>query len=339
MTKYMKLKALIIILSILAIIVFINILGINHTKEQVPEYVFTYAENQPEDYPTTWGGYKFAELVQEKSNGRIKIIVQSEGVLGDEKSVIQQIQYGGIDFTRASLSSMSETIPKLNVLQMPYLYTDSKHMWKVLEGEIGNDFLQSFTDYNMVALSWYDAGARNFYNNKQPITSLEDMKGLKIRVQESDLMIRMVEALGATAIPMAYGDVYTSLETGIVDGAENNWPSYEATSNYEVAKYYTIDEHTRVPEVQLCSKFTWDKLTPEDQDIIRECAKESAVYERALWIESEKQSEKIVTEKGVEVVTLSTKEKERFREAEIEVYKEFCGEYMDIIEEIINEKQ
>jgi tripartite ATP-independent transporter DctP family solute receptor len=324
-------------------IVVIAILAINLSKSQkkvqTPEYVFTYAENQPEDYPTTLGGYKFAELVEERTNGRIQIMVQAQGVLGDEKSVIRQIQFGGIDFTRVSLSTLSEKIPKLNVLQMPYLYTDSKHMWNVLEGDIGNDFLNSFEGSGMVAMSWYDAGARNFYNSKRPIRSLEDMKGMKIRVQESNLMIRMVEALGATAVPISYENVYSNLETDTIDGAENNWPSYEASNHFEVAKYYTIDEHTRVPEVQLCGKSTWDKLTPKDQEIIRECAKESAVYERALWVEREKQSETIVSESGVEVVELSAKEKERFREAVTQVYEEFCGEYMDIVDRIIEADQ
>ncbi len=304
-------------------------------KEYEPEYVFTYAENQSEDYPTTLGGYRFAQLVEERTGGRIKIIVQAEGMLGDEQSVIQQLQFGGIDFTRASLSSVSELIPELNVLQMPYLYSDSQHMWKVLEGEIGDRFLNLFQSSQMVALSWYDAGARNFYNTKYPINSLDDMKGLKIRVQETDLMIRIVEALGATAVPTTYEDVYSSLETGVIDGAENNWPSYESTGHYEVAKYYTIDEHTRVPEVQLCARSTWNKLTLKDQEIIRQCAEESAMYERILWVEREKESEQIASEKGIEIVILSPEEKERFRSAVKDVYVEFCGDYMDIIEEII----
>ncbi|WP_110290791.1 TRAP transporter substrate-binding protein [Lachnotalea glycerini] len=324
--------ALIIIITIIAIIQ-------NNEKQNVlePEYVFTYAENQPENYPTTLGGHKFAELVEERTNGRIKIMVQAEGILGDEKAVIQQMQFGGIDFTRASLSTLSESNPKLNVLQMPYLYQDSKHMWKVLEGEIGDEFLNSFAGSDLVALSWYDAGARNFYNTKRPIKSLEDMSGLRIRVQESDLMIDMVEALGAVAVPIVYDDVYSALETDVIDGAENNWPSYEIKSHYEVAKYYTVDEHTRVPEVQLCAKSTWDKLSTEDQEIISECAKESALYERALWIEREKQSQKIISENGVEVVVLSAEEKERFREAVTKVYEEYCGDYMDMIEQIIKE--
>lgn len=200
----------------------------NHTypskTEVEPEYVFSYAENQPEDYPTTLGAKYFAELVEERTNGRIRILVQPVGVLGSENKVIKQMQYGGIDFTRVSLAQLAEYIPSLNVLQMPYLYTDSDHMWRVLDGEIGDAFLESVSADDVIGLSWYDAGARNFYNSVKPVTCLEDLKGMRIRVQESDLAVDMVEALGATAIPIAYGDVYASLERQVVDGAENNWP-------------------------------------------------------------------------------------------------------------------
>ena len=196
----------------------------NHTypskTEVEPEYVFSYAENQPEDYPTTLGAKYFAELVEERTNGRIRILVQPVGVLGSENKVIKQMQYGGIDFTRVSLAQLAEYIPSLNVLQMPYLYTDSDHMWRVLDGEIGDAFLESVSADDVIGLSWYDAGARNFYNSVKPVTCLEDLKGMRIRVQESDLAVDMVEALGATAIPIAYGDVYASLERQVVDGAE-----------------------------------------------------------------------------------------------------------------------
>lgn len=331
----MKIKILGIVVCSVVIAVLSYHFMKERNKEHAPEYVFTYAENQPENYPTTLGGYRFAELVAERTNGRIKIIVQAEGILGDEKAVIQQLMFGGIDFARVSLTTLSDTIPKLDVLQLPYLYTSSKHMWKVLEGKIGNEFLNSFNGSNMVALSWYDAGARNFYSSKHIIRTLEDMKGLKIRVQESDLMTRMVEELGGVAVPTVYDDVYSGLETGAIDGAENNWPSYEVTGHYLVAKYYTIDEHTRIPEVQICGQSTWSKLSGADQEIIRECAKESAIYERALWVDKEKESERIASENGVEIVVLSEQEKEKFREAVKGVYEEFCGEYMDIIDEII----
>ena len=213
--------------------------------------------------------------------------------------MIEQLQFGGVDFARVSLSPLSEFVPELNVLQLPYLYTGAEHMWKVLEGEIGDSFLGSFEGSSLVALSWYDAGARNFYNSVRPIEKLEDMKGLTIRVQESELMSDSIRALGAVPKQMAYGEVYSGLQTGEIDGAENNWPSYESTRHYEVARYYTIDEHTRVPELQLAAQSTWDKLPEEYRTIITQCAKESARYERSLWKEREAQSEQISVKQAV----------------------------------------
>jgi len=301
----------------------------------VPDYVFTYAENQPEDYPTTQGAYKFAELVKEKTGGKIEILVDAGSALGDEKSVVEQLQFGGIDFTRASLSSLGDEIPKLNVLQLPYLYTGSEHMWKVLEGEIGDEFLEAFEGLDLVALSWYDAGARSFYNSVKPIEKLEDFQGMNIRVQESELMVDMVEALGANGVPLTYTYVYSALQTGEIDGAENNWPSFESMNHYEVAKYFTIDEHTRVPEVQLVAQSTWDKLSPEYQAIIRECAQESAKYERVLWEQREKASEEKVRAAGCQVSELSAGEKKRFQEAVAPLYEKYCWEYVDLIDAIV----
>lgn len=300
-----------------------------------PEFVLTYAENQPEDYPTTQGAYRFAQLVFERTGGKVEIQVSAGGVLGEEQSTIEQMQFGGIDFARVSLSSLSDFIPKMNVLQMPYLYTDADHMWRVLEGEIGDEFLDSLDGFGLVALSWYDAGARNFYSAKKPVESLEDMKGMRVRVQESELMKAVVEALGALAVPMAYDEVYSALETGSIDAAENNWPSYDSMRHYEVAPFYTVDEHTRVPEMQLVSEATWNKLPKEYHEIIRECARESAVYERRLWEERIHEAEKRVRKAGCQVVELSPEEKGRFREAMVSIYGEYCGDYMDIIEKIL----
>lgn len=306
-------------------------------KDTIPDFVLTYAENQAEDYPTTQGAYKFAELVKERTGGKIEILVNAGGALGDEKSVIEQMQFGGVDFARVSLSPLAEVVPKLNVLQLPYLYTGSEHMWRVLEGDIGDEFLNSFDGTNLVALSWYDAGARNFYTTKKPIEKLEDMKGLSIRVQESELMRDSIRALGATPVPMAFGDVYSSLQTGIIDGAENNTPSYESTGHYEVAPFYTNDEHNRVPELQLVSEVTWDKLTPEQQNIIRQCAQESARYERQLWKEREAVSEKKIREAGCCINELSPEEKARFQEAVMPMYEKYCADYVDIIDKIVAE--
>ncbi|MBP3544248.1 MAG: TRAP transporter substrate-binding protein, partial [Lachnospiraceae bacterium] len=282
-------------------------------KEVEPEFVFSYAENQTENYPTTVAAQFFAELVEKRTNGRIRIIIRAEGELGAENDVITQMQYGGIDFARVSLSQLAGTVPEMSVLQMPYLYVNSRHMWRVLDGEIGNTFLGYVENSDLVGLSWYDAGARNFYSVKKPITCVEDMEGMRIRVQESELMADMVEALGATALPVSYAEVYSSLEQGNCDGAENNWPSYEAMRHYEVAPYFSVDEHNRVPEVQICSLHTWEKLSEEDRQIIKECAEESALYQRALWTQREQEARQLALENGVQEILLTPEEKQRFR--------------------------
>lgn len=295
--------------------------------------VLRYAENQVKDYPTTQAAQKFADLVKEKTNGRITVEVYDSGQLGDEKSVIEQIQFGGIDMSRVSLTPLSEFSRNLMALQLPYLYRDADHMWKVLDGDIGKDLLKSTEDSGIVGLSWYDAGARNFYDTQHEIKGLADMKGLKIRVQESSMMMDMVKALGANPTPMAYGEVYSALQTNVIDGAENNWPSYESTSHYEVAKYYVVDEHSRIPEMQIISKQTMDKLSPDDQ-IIRECAAESAKYERQLWAEREKSSEEKVKAGGATITRLSDEARAEFVKAVQPLYDQYGAEYKDLIQKI-----
>jgi tripartite ATP-independent transporter DctP family solute receptor len=304
------------------------------TMAAEPEFIFRYAENQPEDYPTTVAAKKFADLVFQKTYGRIKIEVYAGAQLGDEKSVIEQLQFGGIDFCRVSASPLAEFSPSLNVLQMPYLYRDEAHMWSVLDGKIGQNFLDSLDNAGFVGLSWYSSGSRSFYNSVRPINKLEDLAGLKIRVQESSLMMGMVTALGANPTPMAYGEVYGALQTGIIDGAENNWPSYESTSHYEVAKFYVLDQHTRVPEPQLMSKVTANKLSAEDIAIIKECAKEAALYQRQIWTEREKTSETKVRSAGNTITELSAEEIAKFQTACQPLYKQFCKDYMGIIADI-----
>lgn len=330
-----KRKIIVFLVVVLVLLAGITVYIYRIPKEIEPEFVFSYAENQTVDYPTTVAGQFFADLVEKRTNGRIRIIVYAESELGAENDVIRQMQYGGIDFARVSLSQLAGTVPEMSVLQMPYLYEDSRHMWRVLDGEIGNTFLGYVEDSSLVGLSWYDAGARNFYSATKPITCVEDMEGMRIRVQESELMADMVEALGAVALPVSYAEVYSSLEQGICDGAENNWPSYEAMRHYEVAPYFSVDEHNRVPEIQICSLHTWEKLSEEDRQIIKECAEESALYQRALWTQREQESRQIALENGVQEVLLSPEEKQRFREKMMGIYEKYCSEYMDIINQII----
>lgn len=303
-------------------------------KAVVPEYVFSYAENQTQDYPTTMGGIRFATLVEERTQGRIRIQVQAEGVFGSEQEVIRQMRYGGIDFARISLAQVADYIPEMKVLQLPYLYEDASHMWRVLDGEIGARFLQYPEQYDLIGLSWYDAGARNIYCSTKPVRTLEDIQGMYIRVQESEMMSEMMTALGAIPVQLSYDRVYAALERNQVDGAENNWSSYEAMQHYEVAPYYTVDEHIRIPEMQICAKHTWEQLSEEDRAIILECAKKSALYERQLWTEYEKTARKTVLENEVEEIVLSAEEKKKFQEAVKPIYERYEADYGEDIAQI-----
>ena len=328
---------LVVVIVVLTVGITAGIIWQSAKKDSEPEYVFTYAENQSEGYPTSQGAYYFADLVYERTDGRIKILVYTGAELGREAEVIEQLRYGGVDFARVSLSQLAEVDERLNVLQMPYLYNDSEHMWRVLDGEIGETFLQQISDYDLVGLSWYDAGSRNFYNSVKPIRKAGDMEGMVIRVQQSELMEDIVNCLGATALPLSYEEVYSALELGTIDGAENNWPSYEDTSHYLVAGYFTEDEHTRVPEMQLCSANTWKQLSVADRQIIMDCARESALYERDLWADRVEESKQKAIAAGVTVSYISESEKAVFRSLMAPVYEKYCSEYMDLIERIIAE--
>ncbi len=316
----------------------IGITGCSVQKEessQIPDFVLTYAENHLENYPTTKGALKFAELVKEQTNGKVIIQVKFDGEFGTQQQMVNQMKFGGIDFARVSLSSISDDLPKLNVLQLPFLYENSEHMWKVLNGEIGTQFWEAFYELNLVPLSWYDAGARSFYSKEKKIKTVEDVEGMSIRVQESQMMRDMISLLGGTPVDLAYTEVYSAFETGKIDAAENSWPSYHVSAHCEVAQYYTLDEHTRVPEIQLMSGRTWQKLPKEYQQIILDCAKQSAEYEKQLWKEQEQLSYKEAVKQGCEVIILSEEELERFREKMTPLYELYCSEYMDIVEEIV----
>ena len=303
-------------------------------QKKVPDYVLSYADNQTGNYPTVQAARRFAEQVNKETDGRIEIRVYPNAELGDEVSTVQQLTFGGIDFCRCSLSNLSDYSEEAIVLQMPYLYADQEHMWRVLDGDIGAQVKQSFQGSGMLALTWFDAGVRNFYTTDREIRSLEDMQGLKIRVQQSALAEDMVEALGAEAVPIVYEAVKDALQTGEIDGAENNWASYEAMEHDEIARNYTVDEHMRVPELMLVSSATWEQLSPGDQETIQRCADAAGLYERELWTAREASArEKCLREGSVEIV-LSEREKKRFRDAVSPLYKKYCGDYAELVEKI-----
>jgi tripartite ATP-independent transporter DctP family solute receptor len=300
-------------------------------QEQI---ILRLAETHVQDYPTTQGDYYFAQLVEERTDGRIKIEVYHSSQLGEERDVIEQVQFGAIDFTRVSISPLAAFSASLDALQMPYLYRDADHMWNVLKGEIGDEFLASLEPANFVGLAWYDSGSRSFYNSVREIKSVADMAGLKFRVQQSDLMVGLVEALGAVATPMPFGEVYSALQTGVIDGAENNWPSYYSTSHYEVAKYYTLDRHTRVPEILIGSKIVMDRLSAEDQEIIKQAAKDSIDYQIERWADFVKVSEDAIRAAGNTITELSPAAYAGFQEAMQPLYDDLSPELKAVVARI-----
>lgn len=300
-------------------------------QEQI---VLRLGETHPKDYPTTQGDQYFADLVEERTDGRIKIEVYHSAQLGEERAVIEQVQFGAIDFTRVSISPLAAFSPGLDALQMPYLYNSTEHMWRVLKGEIGDEMLASVEEAGFVGLAWYESGARSFYNSVRPIESVADLAGLKIRVQESQLMVGLVEALGAVATPMPFGEVYSALQTGVIDGAENNWPSYYSTSHYEVAEYYTLDRHTQVPEILVASKIAMDRLSAADREIIRQAAKDSIDYQRERWADFVAESEEAIRANGNVITELSPAAVAEFQEAMQPLYDGLSDEAMAVVERI-----
>jgi tripartite ATP-independent transporter DctP family solute receptor len=241
------------------------------------------------------------ELIKERTAGRYSVEVYHSAQLGEEKDTIEQTQTGVIDLNRVSMGPFNGIVPETAVPSLPYMFRSVDQMRHVMDGPIGDEILKAFEAHDLVGLAFYDSGARSFYNTKKDITSIADLKGMKFRVIQSDVFVDMVNALGANATPMAYGEVYSALETGVIDGAENNWPSFESAKHYEVAKHYTTDQHQIVPEVLVMSKASWDKLTPEDQAIVRQAAKDSVVKMRELWDAQEKKSRDLVEKAGVKV--------------------------------------
>lgn len=281
---------------------------------------FRSSDIHPEDYPTVLAVRHMGELVAKRTNGRHSIKVYAKSALGIEKDTIEQTKLGALAMTRVNSSAMNNVCPETTVVTMPFLFNSKDHMRRSLDGPVGEDILKACAAQGFIGLAWYDSGARSIYTVKKPIKTLADAKGLKVRVQQSDLWVSLLEAMGANATPMPFGEVYTALKTGLIDAAENNYPSYESSRHFEVAKYFSKTEHSMAPEILLFSKRTWDTLSPEDQKIIREAAKESVVYMRKLWDEREEKSLATVKAAGAQIVEV---DKASFQAAMKPVYDKY----------------
>jgi len=297
------------------------------------EIVLRSADIHPDGYPTVEAVKYMGELLAQRTNGRIKVQVMNNSVLGGEKDTIEQTRFGVIDMNRVNAAPFNNLVPETTVLGMPFLFRSTEHMHHTVDGPIGDAVLAAFEPHGLIGLAFYDSGARSFYTTKKPIEKLADLKGMKIRVQQSDLWIAMMQAFGANPTPMPMGEVYSSLETGVVDGAENNWPSYESARHYEVSKNYTLTEHSLNPEILVMSKISWEKLTSEDQKAVRQAAKESVGKMRELWSAREKVSEEKVRASGANIIKVN---KEEFSAAMKPVYARFVtdAKMKDLLEQV-----
>jgi tripartite ATP-independent transporter DctP family solute receptor len=264
---------------------------------------FRAADTQSENYPTVQALRYMSRLIEEKTDGRLQIRVFHSRQLGEEKETIEQTRAGAIDLDRINVALIGSFVPAINVLAMPFLFRSIEHLQKVLDGPIGDEILNSFGPYGFVGLTFYDSGARSIYNSVRPIRSITDVKGLRIRVQQSQMMADTIGALGAEPIQLPYGQVRTGLATRLIDGAENNWPSFVTTDHYKYANYYTLTEHTMSPEVLIMSSKAWESLSAEDQKIFREAALQSTHFMRERWRELEEKSRREAESAGVVVVT------------------------------------
>ncbi|NND91224.1 MAG: TRAP transporter substrate-binding protein [Granulosicoccus sp.] len=281
-----------------------------------------------EDYPVSHGMEQFVEDIAEQTEGRVTGKVFHGGVLGSQPDAIQQVQVGALDFAVFSLGPMGQIVPESNVVSLPFIFKSIPQMYRLMDGEAGDAIDAGLQKKGIVALAWYDAGARSFYNSIKPINTPADVEGLKVRVMNNDLFVGMVASMGGNATPMAFAEVYQSLKTGVVDGAENNPPSYESTNHFEVAKYYSLSEHLIIPECLCVSLKAWEKLSPEDQAIVKAAGRASAETQRALWQEREKASLQKVIDAGTEVNEIA--DKSAFQAAMAPVYDQFLSDNPDL---------
>lgn len=242
-----------------------------------------------------------AEKVEEKSDGKLKIKIYPSQQLGSERELLELLQIGSLDITKVSAAVLENFAPKIRVFSLPYLFRNDEHKFEVFDSEVGKSLLQEPEQYWLRGLTYYDAGFRSFYTKTKPIEKPADLQGLKVRVQESAMAISLVNNLGGSPTPISWGELYSALQQGIVDGAENNPPSFHTSRHYEVCKYYSLNEHTAVPDILLIGTKTWDKLSEQQQQWLQEAADESAIHQRKLWAEAEKEALKVVKEAGVKI--------------------------------------
>jgi tripartite ATP-independent transporter DctP family solute receptor len=297
--------------------------------------VFKAADVQPPDYPTVVATESLGAKLQAATGGRLSVQVFPSAQLGAEKETIEQTQIGAIQMIRVSAGALGPIVDDVNVVNMPFLFKNTAHAEKMMDGEIGQDLLDKISanaNAGLVALCWMNSGARSIYNGKHPIKTVDDLKGLKIRVIGNPIFIDMMNALGGNGVAMGYDQVFSALQTGVIDGAENNPPSYVFSNHYTAAKYYSLTEHLIIPEVLAFSKRAWTKLSPEDQALVKKFARETQFEERDLWKKFEETAMKKAQAAGCEIVEIA--DKAPFQAAVKPVWDKYGPKYQDMIKRI-----
>ena len=299
--------------------------------------VLKAADVHPAGYPTVVAVENMGKKLEQATNGRISVQMFGSMQLGGEKETIEQCQVGALQLGRVSVGALGPVVDDLNVFNLPFLFRNTAHMEKVIDGPIGKELLDKVTNNpntHLVGLCWMDAGARNMYDTKHPIKSVDDIKGLKVRVMGNPMFVDMMNAIGGNGVAMGYDQVFSALQTGVVDGAENNPPSFYFDNHYQVAKYYTITEHLIVPEILVFSGPSWAKLDKGDQELITKFGREAQLDERKLWNEKEKDAMEKMKAAGIEIDTISDADKKKLQDDVKPVWDKYGAKYADLIKRI-----
>ncbi len=298
--------------------------------------VLKASDVHPAGYPTVAAVESMGKKLSDATKGRLSVAMYPSMQLGGEKEAIEQAQVGAIAFARVSVGTLGPVVDDLNVFNLPYVFRNTTHMQHVIDGPIGQELLDKVTNSGkgLVGLCWMDAGARNFYDTKKPIKTMADLKGMKVRVMGNPMFVDMANSMGANGVPMGYDQVFTSLQTGVIDGAENNPPSFVFDNHFQVAKFYTIDEHLIVPEMLVMSKKIYDSMSKDDQALVVKFAKEAQQEERKLWDVYEKQAMDKAKAAGITITQVSAADKKAFQDAVKPVWDKYGPKYADMVKRI-----
>lgn len=319
--------------QILVIVSLIFILG--SCKKESASKVLYLAHNSAQSHPVHKGTMVFKKVLEAKSGGSVKVKIFPDSQLGSEREVLELVQIGSVAATKVSAATLSNFVPEYQILGIPYLFKNAEHKFKVLEGPIGKSILQKGSKFWLRGLCYYDAGSRSFYTREKAIRTPDDLKGMKIRVMNNQMAINMVKAMGGSAIPLSYSELYTAIQQGVADGAENNAPSYVSSNHYEVSKFYTLDQHSSVPDVIIIGTKFWDQLSEQEKVWVQGAADESAQAQKRFWKESVEESMRIATKAGVEIIV---PDKSLFAEKSKSVEEGFIKEYPDMAPIVIQIK-